>query len=334
VLANSYWDLSYNNYNYSYVEVATDYGYSTLAIDRLGIGESSHGDPWNEVQARAEVEALNVVTTKLRLGQVPQINHRFQKVVHVGHSFGSVQSYWLSALYPNNTDGLILTGYSAASFLTTTVAAWNLHIARLNQPYRLGDASQSTLCQIFSGLGFDNLEESLQTLARKTNLGLSDQDIWNVIGTTEVSNLIQGYNQTVCPLNYAPGYLTWSDLTASQFTFLWPGRYDVGLGLAAEATKQPVTTGELLTIGSAPPTTSFDGPVLILTGEYDQPFCGGNCYAASPNILAQAVSQFPNASAFVPYVQPRTGHGLNAHYNSTGAYTVAQNFLSSNGLAE
>lgn len=44
----TYWDLEYDNYSYSYVNVALDAGYSTLAIDRLGIGNSSHGDPFNE----------------------------------------------------------------------------------------------------------------------------------------------------------------------------------------------------------------------------------------------------------------------------------------------
>ncbi len=37
----SYWDLSFNNYSYSYVETAVDrYGFSTLSRDRLGIGMS------------------------------------------------------------------------------------------------------------------------------------------------------------------------------------------------------------------------------------------------------------------------------------------------------
>ena len=48
----SYWDLPFKNFNYSYVSVAVDqYGYSTLAWDRLGIGVSSHGDPLAEIQA-------------------------------------------------------------------------------------------------------------------------------------------------------------------------------------------------------------------------------------------------------------------------------------------
>jgi len=39
-----YWDLSFNDYNYSYVDYATSHGYSALSFDRLGIGNSSHGE--------------------------------------------------------------------------------------------------------------------------------------------------------------------------------------------------------------------------------------------------------------------------------------------------
>ena len=36
---------------------------------------------------------------------------------------------------------------------------------------------------------------------------------------------------------------------------------------------------------------------------------------------------------FTAYVQPDTAHGINLHYNSTGAYKVIQDFLGSKGLA-
>jgi pimeloyl-ACP methyl ester carboxylesterase len=51
-------------------------------------------------------------------------------VVHVGHSWGSVVSYFLAAEHPNNTDGIILTGYSqppsAASYVSVVWAAFNM----------------------------------------------------------------------------------------------------------------------------------------------------------------------------------------------------------------
>ncbi|KAF5122283.1 hypothetical protein E5D57_012759 [Metarhizium anisopliae] len=61
-----YWDFSYNNYNYSYVDRALAQGYSTLIYDRLGIGESSRGDPIQELQASLEVSALHQLTKMLR----------------------------------------------------------------------------------------------------------------------------------------------------------------------------------------------------------------------------------------------------------------------------
>lgn len=81
-----YWDNPYNNFAYSYVNVAVDhYKHCTVAIDRLGIGLSSHGEPLNEIQAPLEVAALAEITRKLRDGTFPGAPKPFQKVVHVGY---------------------------------------------------------------------------------------------------------------------------------------------------------------------------------------------------------------------------------------------------------
>ncbi|KAK4550470.1 hypothetical protein LTR36_000049 [Oleoguttula mirabilis] len=109
----SYWDLSFNNYNYSYVkEAVEEYGYSTFSYDRLGIGMSSHGEAVNEIQALLEVDALRALTEDLRNGIIPGVSEKYGKVVHVGHSFGSQHSYALTAMYPNISDGIVLTGFS------------------------------------------------------------------------------------------------------------------------------------------------------------------------------------------------------------------------------
>jgi pimeloyl-ACP methyl ester carboxylesterase len=322
------------------VNTALAAGYSTLAIDRFGIGNSSHGDPFNEIQAQAEVEALNAVTTKLRNGEIPEVGCTYKKVIHVGHSFGSVQSYWLSALYPNNTDGVILTGYSTAGqFLPYVVAGWNLHSARLNQPLRLGNASNDGVRKLAAQYGLDqNLVSTLQKVLDAAGVDLTSQEVWNEVATTEVLDLITGYNETVFQYNYPSGYLASSDLTALQYAFLYPGNYAIGIALVGEQTKQPVTTGELLTIGSAPAMSPFAGPVLVITGEHDIPFCGGNCFAQLPGSNASSIpagvsTAYPSASAFEAYIQPGTGHGLNFQYNATAGYEVIQNFLAGHGLA-
>ena len=87
----TYWDLSYNDHNQSYVNVAVDqYGFSTFAWDRLGIASSSHGDPVNEIQAPLEVDALKVLTSKLKSGQIAGLPSSFDTIVLGGHSYGSL----------------------------------------------------------------------------------------------------------------------------------------------------------------------------------------------------------------------------------------------------
>ena len=95
----SYWDLPYNSCNYSYIDVAVDkYGFSTLSIDRLGIGKSSTADPLHVVQVPAELSAIYELTKMLRRGSLPHVPKAFSKVVHVGHSLGSILSYNLAAM--------------------------------------------------------------------------------------------------------------------------------------------------------------------------------------------------------------------------------------------
>jgi len=85
----SYWDLPFNGYNYSYTAIAADkYGYATFSWDRLGIGMSSHDDPVQKIQAWLEVDGLRALTEGLRQGSIQGVP-KFDKVLHVGHSFGS-----------------------------------------------------------------------------------------------------------------------------------------------------------------------------------------------------------------------------------------------------
>ena len=201
----SYWDLSYNNFNYSYVDVATDgYKYCTLSYDRLGIGNSSHGEPLDEIQASLEVAALYELTMMLRNGTFPGVSTAFDKVVHVGHSFGSAQTYSLVNMYPHASDGIVLTGFSMnASFVR----------------------------YFFAGANFVQANENSARLAE-----------------------------------YPNGYLISSDIEAIQYLFIYPGQFDENILVLAENTKQPVTVGELLTLGSGPMMNAYTGPVLVFTG--------------------------------------------------------------------
>jgi len=325
----TYWDLSYNNFNYSYVDYATNQGYSTLSYDRLGIGNSSHGDAL-EIQAPLEIAALVYLTEMLRNGTFPG-NQAYSRVVHVGHSFGSGQTYSLANMYPQLSDGIILTGFSTnGSFLPYFVSGANLQLASVNQPLRFSTVTLPSLT--------DALAAAVQDLVAPFSIGASDAKYITAI-LPNITAYIQPYLTQYPPGTGLPaGYLVSGDEEANQYLFLQPGAYDPALLDLAERTKQPVTVGELLTVGSLPPTNNFPGPVLVLTGDNDVVFCGGNCSATggvAASIPAMASQSFPNvdASNFSAVVLPNFAHGINLHYNSTGAYDEIQRFLDAHGLS-
>lgn len=216
--------MPFNNYNYSYVNQAVDhYGYATLSHDRLGIGMSSHGEPVNEIQVLLEVAALKALTDKLRSGAIPGAP-KFKKVLHVGHSFGSVQSYVLTAQYPTISDGLGLTGFSQnGSFLSQFLLGGNFRGA-------------------------------------------------------------QAYPQFA---SLPKGYLAPASIQGAHINFFAPNDFDPKILDFGYQNGQPVTVGELLTIGgAAAAANSIKAPVHIITGERDVPFCGGNCLAPPTNFTS------------------------------------------------
>ncbi|KAI9831804.1 MAG: hypothetical protein M1819_004701 [Sarea resinae] len=330
----TYWDLPFNNYNYSYIDVAVDqFGFSTLSIDRLGIGNSSTGDALNTIQAQSELSAIYEITKMLRQGTLPGTPESFKKVVHVGHSFGSALSYSLANQYPNETDGLILTGFSLnGTWLPATVAGWNSKIASLDQPLRFGNVSAQTLQYLSSKVGNNATYTAITQIFK--DLGLSYSTLKQLATTSDILDFLAGANSTppVVPANLPTGYLTWSDITANLYAFLAPRYFDPAVLTYAETHKQPYTLGEVLTLPSVPASApEFKGPVQIVTGNQDAIYCGGDCFSTGvsdiTSIPAAAKKSFPHASVFETLIQPNTGHALNIHYNSTAAFVAIQKFV-------
>ena len=233
-----YWDLPYNNFNYSYVNYATDIAkYCTLSYDRLGIGKSSKGDVLNEIQSNLEIEALHQLTLMLRDGTFPGVKKAFSKVVHVGHSFGSVQTYNLVNMYPDISDGIALTGFSTnSSFAGFFLAGGNFVQASQNQPLRFGNIGGTQVQSLLAG--------------------------------TPIAEYLAGIDLATIPKgqDLPNGYVITSNIEANKLLFLTPGAFDPMLLTFAENTKQPVTLGELLTLGSVPMVNNFAGPVIVVTG--------------------------------------------------------------------
>ncbi|MGH9184865.1 MAG: alpha/beta hydrolase [Acidimicrobiales bacterium] len=110
--SHRYWNLpdpTGGTDRYSWMAAATEAGYATLAIDRIGIGQSSH-----PLSALVDIDqnayVLHQVVQALRNGAIagPDGPVSFEKVVLVGHSYGSMTS-WFEASRFQDVDAVVIT---------------------------------------------------------------------------------------------------------------------------------------------------------------------------------------------------------------------------------
>lgn len=265
----NYWDFAAN---YSYADYAALAGYTTFFFDRLGIGLSDHPDPIQVVQAELEVVIAHTLIQQLRDGGIAST--KFEHVVGVGHSFGSIQTVALTAQYPKDLDAAVLTGYSTSSAGNPIFfAGLDLSIASQNSPLRF-----STLPN---------------------------------------------------------GYMVSNSISNNQFGFLRLPNFDPLILNKAEATKQTLSIGELFSIAAVAPTAplSYTGPIDVVDGQNDLPFCQANCLLPVNQAAAVKPALYPHASnSSQSYIVPGNGHGINLHYNAPLAYQQIQNFVKANGL--
>lgn len=98
--------------------------------------------------------------------------------------------------------------------------------------------------------------------------------------------------------------------------------------------KQTYTIGQQFTLpaiySSAP---NFTGPVDIVIGKYDFPFCGGKCDRPIDLAAATIPGLYPAAHhKSESFVVPESGHLINAHYEADVQFDQINNFLDKNGF--
>lgn len=151
---HTYWDFPYpeaGSAEYSYARYMAARGYSVLAIDQLGAGESSKPAPVFDPTTGLNIavtlydtaSAIHQVLTALRSGDNP-IDRAFDRIVLVGHSAGSVNAIYVQATW-HDADALVVT---AARHLVPPLAAPPgldaLVLALLPYPYFPLDATIRT----------------------------------------------------------------------------------------------------------------------------------------------------------------------------------------------
>ncbi|KAH7407607.1 Alpha/Beta hydrolase protein [Cadophora sp. MPI-SDFR-AT-0126] len=129
-----YWDSGMESANYSFVDFAVAQGYSVLFYDRLGTGKSSKVSGYDEPQSTAQLAILQQLTSLVRAGHYTGSFGAPSKVVHVGHSYGSLISNGLIATTPGLSDGAILTGIAYRPNSGAFLKAWGFRIAAHQAP--------------------------------------------------------------------------------------------------------------------------------------------------------------------------------------------------------
>ena len=165
-----YWDPAINPSEYSFVDAALAAGYSILTYDRLGTGLSEKPDAYTIVQAPLQLEILRGITNMARNGDLLKhtanntstntlnnSNISFNKIIHIGHSFGSVLTTAFLATYGNLSDAAIATGYIPnPHFSEMRKTSFGLEFAAQNNKTLFGDRP--------SGYMVDGTVGSFQTI--------------------------------------------------------------------------------------------------------------------------------------------------------------------------
>ena len=102
---SAYWDFPYKPDTYSYMRRALAAGDAVFNFDRLGMGASDH-PPGALLDVDTQAYVLYQALDALK------VRRDFGAVVVLGHSFGSVIALAHALNYPEQIDGLVLTGYA------------------------------------------------------------------------------------------------------------------------------------------------------------------------------------------------------------------------------
>ncbi|KAL7917295.1 Alpha/Beta hydrolase protein [Trichoderma austrokoningii] len=130
------------------------------------------------------------------------------------------------------------------------------------------------------------------------------------------------------------GFLTQESAAGIQFAFYRYPNYDEHAFQQQVAKKSTNTLGVLLTLGGlVAPSTEFTGPVLLLNGEHDLVFCGGNCLKpTNQNALAMETFYAAASKGSQTYIAEGSGHAIAAHKSGPDSFKKMVQFLQANKL--
>ena len=285
----------------------------------------------------------------------PKTNANFKSVQILSHGIGFDKSYWDVAAGFSYVDDAASHGHitflydrlgvglsdhpDSIQVVQTSFEVAILH--ELTQMLRSGYFSKLSFSKV-TGIGHSY--GSFVSIGQTVNYA---KDLDGVIltgvsiNTTGIPPFVAGLNPAIATQNSPSrfkgldnGYWVADSSIGNQLSFLrFPNFPPQNLELA-EATKQTATFGEIFTQGTVvAPAVNFTGPVFVVNGANDLPFCDGDCTYPTDK-AAQVLLLYPfAATGSTSYNVPDTGHGINLHYSAQSAYEKINSFVEAHGLS-
>ncbi|KAI4098051.1 MAG: hypothetical protein LQ339_006619 [Xanthoria mediterranea] len=131
------------------------------------------------------------------------------------------------------------------------------------------------------------------------------------------------------------GYLVHNDAIAIQEPFFRYPFFDPAIFQNQVDRKNTYTFGEEFTIGAVlKPAAGYTGPVDVVTGQFDYPFCLGNCSFPDNQLAKVMPALYPaaNRAKSDMFIVPENGHYINAHRTAGQSFDQINRFLQNNGF--
>lgn len=288
----SYWDFPYQPATYSYVRAATAAGFTTFNLDRLGMGASSH-PAGAQITIPSNASSIHQVIARLRAGAVDGV--RYDRVVLVGHSLGSLIAWYEAAMY-HDVDAVISSGIlhtfdgpGVARFGATLYpAAFDPRFAAtVSDPGYLTTLPGSRAASFYYLPNADRQVIDTDERLKSTATMFEARDVF----AQEAPGTLGGVRDALCPAV--------SCESAAEF---WYGV-----------------------------TTRITVPVLTVIGQYDGLLCGAgkpNRCADFDRIRADERGYFRGVAQRCLTVTrlPDTGHDLNLHRSAPSWFALANSW--------
>ncbi|KAI9645956.1 hypothetical protein NHQ30_005393 [Ciborinia camelliae] len=270
------------------------------------------------------------------------------------HGIGLDKSYWDISPGYSYVDAAAVAGYSTLAYNRLGVGGSDhpdpLQIVQASVDVEIQHGLTSLIRQGYFNKTFENVIGVGHSYGSIIQLAQNAQYPHDVNGTVltgfvndvaSLSYTIAANNPAVAAINNPTswgnlpyGYVVHDTAISIQLPFFRAPYFPASTFKHQVAQKQTYTIGQQFTLPAIySPAPKFKGPVDVVIGKYDFPFCQGICDHHIDLAAATIPVLYPAAhSKSESFIVPNCGHLINAHYEADAQFDQINDFLDKNGF--